>query len=91
MLFLFDSHKPYLLKEYMHRANSTALCCIWLNEVWSTYLSPTEADVERMEVFGALGGEAGAVHQGPHRPQGAEVEARGHVAVRVAELTVAET
>ena len=63
----------------------------WFNEVWSTYLSPTEADVERMEVFGALGGEAGAVHQGPHRPHGAEVEAQGHVAVRVAELTVAET
>ena len=49
----------------------------WFNEAGPH--THTEADVGLMEVFGALGGEAGAILQDPHR---AQVEAQGHIAVR---------
>lgn len=52
------------------------------------YLSSTEADVEKMVVFGSFGGKTGSVHQCSNRAQGTVVKTQRHIVLRVGEHTV---
>lgn len=52
------------------------------------YLSSTEADVEKVVVFGSFGGKTGSVHQCSNRAQGTVVKTQRHVVLRVGEYTV---
>lgn len=55
----------------------------------SVYLCPTQADVEEMVILGALGSEAGSVHDRASRAQGTEIILQRSVELCVCEWTVA--
>lgn len=53
-----------------------------------TNLCPTQADVEEMVVLGALGSEAGAIHDGASGAQGTEIILQSSVELCVCERAV---
>lgn len=57
----------------------------------SSHLASAQANIELVKVFGSFGGEAGTIHQRPHRAEEAKVKSQGRVALFVRELTVTVT